>query len=109
MLAVIGNEGIVAMPGRQSPYSGYHILLEKPMAPTAKECRRIISAVKRHRVLFAVCHVLRYTAYTRKLKALVESGVIGDVVNIQHLEPVGYWHQAHSFVRGDWRNTVSRA
>ena len=85
---------------------GYHVLLEKPMAPTAKDCRRIVAAMKRHRVLFAVCHVMRYTAYTRKLKALVESGTIGDVVNIQHLEPVGYWHQAHSFVRGNWRNTA---
>jgi len=85
---------------------GYHVLLEKPMAPTAKDCRRIIVAVKRARVLFAVCHVMRYTTYTRKLKALVESGVIGEVVNIQHLEPVGYWHQAHSFVRGNWRNTA---
>ena len=85
---------------------GYQVLLEKPMATTADDCRRIVAAVKRTRVLFAVCHVMRYTVYTRKLKALVESGVIGDVVNIQHLEPVGYWHQAHSFVRGNWRNTA---
>ena len=56
--------------------------------------------------MFGCCHVMRYTTYTRRLKALVESGVIGDVVNIQHLEPVGYWHQAHSFVRGNWRNTA---
>lgn len=85
---------------------GYHVLLEKPMAPTAQDCRRIIAAVKRSRVLFAVCHVMRYTVYTRRLKALVAAGTIGDVVNIQHLEPVGYWHQAHSFVRGNWRNTA---
>ena len=85
---------------------GYQILLEKPMAPTADECRRIVAAVKRNRVLFGVCHVLRYTAYSRQLKALVAGGAIGDVVNIQHLEPVGYWHQAHSFVRGNWRNTA---
>lgn len=85
---------------------GYHILLEKPMAPNAKDCKRIVAAVKRSGVMFAVCHVMRYTTYTRRLKALIESGVIGDVVSIQHLEPVGYWHQAHSFVRGNWRNTA---
>ena len=83
---------------------GYAILLEKPMAPTAQACRNIVAAVKKAGVLFAVCHVMRYTAYTRKLKETLDSGAIGDIVSIQHLEPVGYWHQAHSFVRGNWRN-----
>lgn len=83
---------------------GYAILLEKPMAPNEGDCRRIIHAVKEAGVLFGVCHVLRYTSYTRALKALVDSGAIGEVVSIQHLEPVGYWHQAHSFVRGNWGN-----
>ena len=83
---------------------GYHILLEKPMAPTADACRRIVKAVKEAGVMFAVCHVLRYTPYTRKLKAVLDTGVIGNIVSIQHLEGLHHWHQAHSFVRGNWRN-----
>lgn len=84
---------------------GYHILLEKPIAPTEAACRRIVAAVKEAGVTFAVCHVLRYTVFTRRLKELLNSGRIGDIVSIQHLEPVGHWHQAHSFVRGNWRNS----
>ena len=84
---------------------GYHILLEKPMAPTEADCRRIIQAVEdRGDIHLAVCHVMRYTRYTRILKGIIDSGRIGEVVNVQHIEPVGYWHQAHSFVRGNWRN-----
>ena len=83
---------------------GYAMLLEKPMAPNAEDCLRIATAAKESNILFAVCHVMRYTAYTQALKNLVDSGLIGEVVSIQHLEPVGYWHQAHSFVRGNWRN-----
>ena len=83
---------------------GYHMLLEKPMAPTEADCRRIVSAVVDSGILFAVGHVMRYTAYTQKLKSLLDSGRIGQVVSIQHFEPVGYWHQAHSFVRGNWGN-----
>ena len=47
-----------------------------------------------------VCHVLRYTPYTQTIKKLVDSGTLGKVINIQHLEPVGHYHYAHSYVRG---------
>lgn len=83
---------------------GYHVLLEKPMAPTAAECRQIVAAAQASDALFAVCHVLRYTAYTKQVKAIVDSGRLGEIASLQHLEPVGFWHQAHSFVRGNWRN-----
>jgi len=84
---------------------GYDMLLEKPMAPTADGCRKIVKAAVDAGIMFAVCHVMRYTDYTRKLISLLRGGLIGEVVSLQHLEPVGYWHQAHSFVRGNWRNT----
>jgi len=83
---------------------GYHVLLEKPMAPNADDCRRIAEAAQRSGRLFGVCHVLRYTDYTRRLKQVLDDGRIGELVSMQRLEPVGYWHQAHSFVRGHWRN-----
>ncbi|MFG2037215.1 Gfo/Idh/MocA family protein [Dactylosporangium sp. NPDC048998] len=86
---------------------GYHLLLEKPMAPTEPEARRIAEAVTRSGVMAAVCHVLRYTPYTSLLKELLDAGRIGRLVSIQHLEPVGWWHQAHSFVRGNWRSAAS--
>ncbi len=84
--------------------AGYHILLEKPMATDEAGCRQIVAAVRQAGVQFAVAHVSRYTPYTQRLKAIIDAGTIGDIVCLQRLEPVGYWHQAHSFVRGNWRN-----
>ncbi|MDA0335455.1 MAG: Gfo/Idh/MocA family oxidoreductase [bacterium] len=84
--------------------AGYHILLEKPMATDEAGCRQIVAAVRQAGVQFAVAHVSRYTPYTQRLKAIIDAGAIGDLVCLQRLEPVGYWHQAHSFVRGNWRN-----
>jgi predicted dehydrogenase len=86
---------------------GLHLLLEKPLAPTAEECQQIVAAAEQAGVMLAVGHVLRYTRYTRKLKELLSRKIIGDIVSLQHLEPVGWWHQAHSFVRGNWRNSAS--
>lgn len=83
---------------------GYHMLLEKPMAPTEAECRRIVAAAVQKDVLFAICHVMRYTRYTQTLKRLLDEGAVGEIISVQHLEPVGHWHQAHSYVRGNWRN-----
>jgi predicted dehydrogenase len=82
---------------------GYHVLLEKPMAITEPDCWRIVEAVERAGVLLAVCHVLRYSPYTRLVKRLVDAGRLGEVVSVQHLEPVGFSHHAHSYVRGSWR------
>jgi predicted dehydrogenase len=83
---------------------GYDILLEKPMAPAASECVEICDAVKRNGVKLCVCHVLRYAPFFMKIKEIIDSGIIGDVATVQHTEGVGWWHQAHSFVRGSWRN-----
>lgn len=85
---------------------GYAVLLEKPMAPTLDECERIATAAAEEGVMFSVCHVLRYTPYTQQLKKVIEAGAIGEVVSMQHFEPVGWWHQAHSYVRGNWGNTA---
>ncbi|KAF3696707.1 hypothetical protein EXN66_Car012385 [Channa argus] len=83
---------------------GYHILLEKPMATTAEDCTAIVEACLQSGVMLSVGHVLRYDPVISKIKVLIDSGVIGDVIHIQHIEPVGFYHFAHSFVRGNWRN-----
>ncbi|XP_034732038.1 putative oxidoreductase YteT [Etheostoma cragini] len=83
---------------------GYHILLEKPMATTAEDCKAIVEACTQGGAMLSVGHVLRYDPVIHKIKELIDAGVIGDVIHIQHLEPVGFYHFAHSFVRGNWRN-----
>ncbi|XP_078110778.1 putative oxidoreductase YteT isoform X2 [Sander vitreus] len=83
---------------------GYHILLEKPMATTVEDCMAIVEACTQSGVMLSVGHVLRYDPVIHKIKELIDAGVIGDVMHIQHFEPVGFYHFAHSFVRGNWRN-----
>ena len=82
----------------------YHLLLEKPIAPTAEECYQITKAARENDVHVVICTVLRYTPLFRKVKDLLNSGVIGDIKSIDHQECVGNIHQSHSFVRGNWGN-----
>jgi predicted dehydrogenase len=83
--------------------AGYDLLLEKPIAPSWAECRAIYRKVVEKKAITAVCHVLRYAPYYVQLHRVIESGLIGDVVSIQHVEPLGHVHMSHSYVRGPWR------
>jgi predicted dehydrogenase len=83
--------------------AGYDILCEKPLASTEEDCAAAVGAALASGVFLGVCHVLRYTPNTRRIKSLLAAGVIGDIVAVHHLEPIGWFHFAHSFVRGPWR------
>jgi len=85
---------------------GYHVMMEKPISPDLDECRRILEVSKHCPGKIIVCHVLRYTVFYNTLKALLDSGKIGEVVSVCANENVAYWHQAHSFIRGNWRNSL---
>lgn len=83
---------------------GYNILLEKPVSGNIAECLDLEKRARAKGVKIAVCHVLRYTHFYNNVKKVIDSGVLGDLISIEMEESVGYWHQAHSYVRGDWRN-----
>ncbi len=92
-----------AAPAQALMRKGYHVLLEKPMAPTEAECRAIVDTRRETGRILAVCHVMRYSSHARMVKRVLDEGLIGDITCIQHVEPVGYYHIAHSYVRGNWR------
>ena len=82
---------------------GYSILLEKPMASNPMECVDILKAQKKSKNLLSVCHVLRYSSFFQEIKKLLDSKVLGNILTVDLLEEIGYWHFAHSYVRGNWR------
>ena len=93
------------VPAKLALEKQYHILLEKPMSNRPEEVAELGKLAKQNNKVFMICHVLRYTPFYSKLKELINSGVIGKVISIQHNENIGYYHFAHSFVRGNWRNS----
>ena len=92
-------------PCMEALRQGYDVLLEKPIAPTEKQCRDILELAKKTGRIVAVCHVLRYAPYFIKLRQLIQSGTIGEVISLQHLEPIDHIHMSHSYVRGNWHNS----
>ena len=96
-------------PAMKAIELGYNLLLEKPVANTEKECIDIANAAKAKGVKVLVCHVLRYTPFYKKVKSLVMSGIIGEVMSVEQSEAIGDVHFSHSYVRGNWHNTSTSA
>ena len=83
---------------------GYNLMVEKPLTENEEECKQLLDAQKKAGTKALVCHVLRYAPAFLKAAELLHSGAIGRLVAINALERVGFSHQAHSYVRGNWRN-----
>jgi predicted dehydrogenase len=90
--------------GQAALEAGYDMLLEKPMAPDLASTVQLVQAAERQGRLLQICHVLRYTPFFATLHQVLESGQLGDLITVEHRENVAYWHMAHSFVRGNWRD-----
>ena len=102
LLLICTPDDVHYQPAMDGLKRGYHLLLEKPAARSVKECRDIAQLAEEKGLNVVVCHVLRYTVFYQKIKELIDAGRVGDIMNIEAIERVGYWHQAHSFVRGNW-------
>lgn len=87
--------------------AGYDVLLEKPMTPVLEENLRLVRKAEETGRLLQVCHVLRYTPFWQALRAVVQSGKLGRVISVSHRENLTYYHMAHSFVRGNWRQKAT--
>ena len=81
---------------------GYDLLLEKPISSKLEDIAPVVEAAERLGRNVFICHVLRYTPFYREVKSLLDQGVVGRVMNIEASEHVGYYHIAHSYVRGNW-------
>lgn len=90
-------------PATAALRAGYDVLLEKPISRSPAECLALGDLARELGRTVLVCHVLRYSPFFTELKRLVDSGALGQIVAVNQVEGVGFWHQAHSFVRGNWR------
>ncbi|CAG8977911.1 hypothetical protein HYALB_00001790 [Hymenoscyphus albidus] len=95
---------------------GLHIMCEKPLATSLEDCVSIYRTLLPNlpditpSKIFSIGHVLRYSPHNMLLRSLLlEEKVIGELLSINHTEPIGWWHYTHSYVRGNWRKESTTA
>src|ERR1700728_3914701 len=89
--------------------AGKNVMIEKPMAMTLQESQRLADlAVERRRVL-SVFHNRRWDADFLAVKAAIETGVFGRIINIE--SRIGQWAScvgpAAREYHPDWRNELA--
>ena len=87
--------------------AGKHIMLEKPMAPTAEECREIIRAIHRNNTKVQIGFVLRHHPVFRRVIEIARSGQLGQILNITSTEHIGVMHGA-SYMRR-WHRKIANS
>jgi len=60
--------------------AGKHVLLEKPLAATAREAEELIDLAEMNGLTLMVDHTFIYTGAVRKMKELVSRGELGDLL-----------------------------
>lgn len=68
--------------------AGKHLIIEKPLALSWADCRRVEAAVKKAGVLTCVCFECRYSSQFQSTMAVIKKGLLGTV----HYGEVDYYH-----------------
>lgn len=82
--------------------AGVNVLVEKPMAPTLKECDEMLEAEKRNHVMMACIAQNRFRNIIYKLKKTADSGLAGKI-RCAHVNSL--WWRGHCYYDLWWRGT----
>ena len=78
---------------------GVHVLIEKPMALSTRECDEIIAAGEASGAVLAVGQVSRYLAVAQYVKRMLDGGVLGEIESFEVDEGEIYsWPVASDFM-----------
>jgi UDP-N-acetyl-2-amino-2-deoxyglucuronate dehydrogenase len=82
---------------------GVNVIVEKPLAHTVEEGRRLIEAAERSPAKIAVCFQNRYNATSQAMREMLDGGRLGQVLGAS---ATVMWHRSGDYYRDrPWRGT----
>lgn len=82
MVAIATNVCTHHTLARESLKSGKHTFVEKPLAASVAECQDLVRLAEKDSLTLMVGHTFVYTPTVRKIKEIVDSGEIGELMYI---------------------------
>jgi predicted dehydrogenase len=90
--------------GADALKAGYHVLVEKPISVHKADCERLIKAHTNKKLVFAAMFNNRTRARYQKIRQLVQSGELGELVRVNWIVTTWFRTQAY-YDSGGWRAT----
>lgn len=87
--------------------AGKHVFTEKPLAISLDQCIDIARAYAESDRMFTIGFTLRYSPHYRKIKEIVDSGEVGEIISLEFNETLGFNHGG--YIMGDWRRLKANA
>ncbi|MCH2175423.1 MAG: Gfo/Idh/MocA family oxidoreductase [Lentisphaeria bacterium] len=81
--------------------AGKHVFCEKPLALSVEDCITLKKAQEETGLKLVIGFTLRYSAHYRKIKDILSSGQIGDIISLEFNENLSFDHGG--YIHGDWR------
>lgn len=87
--------------------AGKHVFCQKPLATNLDDCLAMYRAWQKSGKRFTIGFTLRYSPHYRKIKELLESGAIGQIISLEFNETLEFNHGG--YIMGDWRRLTKYA
>lgn len=91
--------------GKQAAEAGKHLIIEKPIEVTLARARTLIESCRKNNVELAVIYQNRFIDEVVKLKNILESGELGDIVMVD--ASVKWFRDQEYYDSAGWRGTLS--
>jgi len=81
--------------------AGKHVFCQKPLATNIADCKAMLDAWKKSGKMFNIGFTLRYSPHYRKIKELLNDGIVGKIISMEFNETLDFNHGG--YIHGDWR------
>ncbi|MGB9975632.1 Gfo/Idh/MocA family protein [Thermovenabulum sp.] len=103
IITIATSSGIRPEIAKKAIKKRKHLILEKPLALSIKDCDEIINLTKEYQVKTAVCHQLRFMPHIQNLKNIMEQNKLGK---IYYITAQMRWNRNDDYYKtSPWRGT----
>ena len=102
IVVVCTPNGLHALHTIEALHAGFHVLCEKPMAITAADCKKMITASEKNKKQLFIVKQNRFNPPVMAVKDLLDQNKLGKIYSVQLN---CYWSRNADYYKNSWKGT----